>query len=164
MSTSSQLGVGSHLTTWQGIPHQEARAANKENSPVASLGGGDAVQPGSALMLSEIRGLEIPGLKPLTARQRQALMSPEIPGLETLAPKAVKNLFYSKRSLLYISPSLLTIALLDGPVSPRRPSEFWLNNPAWIGMLFMLLALCGSHYFGSCRRSPRSATFLYFPC
>jgi hypothetical protein len=47
-------------------------------------------------MLSEIQGLEIPGPKPkaLTARQRQALMSPEIPGLEMPARKAVKDFLY----------------------------------------------------------------------
>ena len=96
MSISSQLGVGSSLTTWQGIPHQETAAADKENYPVASLSGGDVVEPGSVFMQSEIQDFEIPGPKPkaLTAQQHQALMSPEIPGLEMPPHRAVKDCFY----------------------------------------------------------------------
>ena len=96
MSIPSQLRVGSSLTTWRGIPHQETAAADKENYPFASLSGGDVVKPGSVLMPSEIQDLEIPGPKPkaLTAQQRQVLMLPEIPGLEMPPHKAVKDRFY----------------------------------------------------------------------
>ena len=96
MSIPSQLRVGSSLTTWRGIPHQDTAAADKENYPFASLSGGDVVKPGSVLMPSEIQDLEIPGPKPkaLTAQQRQVLMLPEIPGLEMPPHKAVKDRFY----------------------------------------------------------------------
>jgi hypothetical protein len=77
MPTPSRPGVRSRLAIWQGIPDREALAGNKENSPVASLGGGDAVCQRRA-----------------AAPQHQALMSPEIPGLKM--PKRVKDVFYGK--------------------------------------------------------------------
>jgi len=33
---------------------------------------------------------------------------------------------------------LLIFGLLDSLVSPRRPSEYWLNNLAWIGIFLIL--------------------------
>jgi len=75
MSTPSQLGGHTQLPTWQGIPDQQTSPNNKENSPVASLGGGNVVQQRQA------------------ALHHQAIMSPEIVGLEV--PKVIDDVFYS---------------------------------------------------------------------
>ena len=65
-------------------------------------------------------------------------MSPEIPGLE-MPPKVIRDVFYGE-TLIFCIISLLKIALLDQPISPRCPSEYWLNNPAWIGKHTLYLA------------------------
>jgi hypothetical protein len=57
---------------------------NKENSPAASLGGGDVVQQHCA-----------------DALHHQAIMSPEIVGLEV--PKTIKDVFYGSLFVLHIS-------------------------------------------------------------
>jgi hypothetical protein len=75
MSTPNRLGTRSSFFTQQGIPGQQTTPGNKENSPVASLSGGDTVQQRRAAAL-----------------HRQAIMSPEIQGLEV--PKTINDVFY----------------------------------------------------------------------
>ena len=112
MSTPNWLCTLSQLMTWQGIPGQQTTPGNKENIPVASLGGGDAVPQCQE------------------ALRCQAIMSPEIWGLEM--PKVISDVFYGEMVIFCII-SLLKISLLDRPISPHHPLEYWLNNPAWIG-------------------------------
>jgi hypothetical protein len=50
--------------------------------------------------------------------------------------KVVKDIFYGEYfpcAHCYVTHFHLLVPL----VSPRRPSEFWLNNPAWIGMFLI---------------------------
>jgi hypothetical protein len=77
MTTPNQLQLrgGSQFTMWQGIPDQQTPSGNKENTPIVSLGGGDVHHT--------------------AALRRQAIMSPEIQGLEM--PKVVKDVFYGKK-------------------------------------------------------------------
>ena len=46
------------------------------------------------------------------------------------------RMFSTVRWLLIYIFYLLTVVHLDWPVSPRRPSNYWLNNPTWIGKSF----------------------------
>ena len=72
MSTPKHLGTCSGFFTQQA---QQTTPGNKANSPVASLSGGDTVQQCC-----------------VAALHRQAIMSPEIPGLEVL--KTTNDVFY----------------------------------------------------------------------
>jgi hypothetical protein len=83
-------------TSRQGIPC--TLTTDKENIPVAALGGGDVISPRRS----------------------------------NISPAKVNDVFYGVQSPLHFA-KLLNFHSLDPIVSPRRPSEFWLNNPAWIG-------------------------------
>ena len=78
MSAANQVGAHPRATTSQDTQYKSTLAADKENSPVASLGGGDVV------------------------RRRQSVESPEIQGLEVLKarPKVVRDVFYGNHNFL----------------------------------------------------------------
>lgn len=90
-------------------------SSNKENSPVASMGGGDVINsrliPGTSKVIHDVFDGKF------SSSERE----------------------YNTKLTYYIASPVR--------VSPRRPSEYWLKSPAWIGKFICAYIILLSNIF-----------------